>query len=397
MKQIFTILTFAGVLTAGAQTTITSVANGLAASPFTWDCTCIPATNDNVIINHDVSMNSDWLVNGGGSITVNASGSFIEDASYRSILFDGANTAFTNNGTSEFTNFGFTNGAAGINNNVLSLDTGLYVDASSAFDNYGVINDLDSAFNEGMFLNNGQFYNGALWNDGELANNGLVVADSFLNTGAYNAAAGSLEVYDFANTGVASIFGTSYVIVDNDFTNTGKLSIATGRDMSIGNDMFNGDFDNSARISNDGLIEIGNDFNNTDTLRGSGIFCIANQSANSGEVEGTLDICDNTGTGIFDTNIGTIEVTVTDCVSGCNVGVEENISIDASIHPNPVNNVLYIDYDRAERFTVVDISGKIALQTSARSAIDVSELNSGIYFIAITYRDKVKTLKFIKQ
>ncbi len=397
MKQIFTILTFAGVLTASAQTTITSVANGLAASPFTWDCTCIPGTNDHVVINHDVSMNSDWIVNGGGSITVNAGGSFIEDASYRSILFDGTNSTFTNHGISEFTNFGFTNGAVGHNHGALSLDTGLYVDASSTFMNHATLTDLDSTYSEGMLMNEGQFYNGSFWNAGMLTNTGLITADSLLNTGTLNSSAGSIEVYDFANTNVTNISGTCYMIVDNDFSNTGEFMLATGRDVSIGNDMFNGDFDNSAMIQNDGLFEIGNDFTNTDTLRGAGIFCIANQSANSGQVQGTLDICDNTGTGIFDTNIGTIDVTVTDCVSGCNVSVEEDVVINLSIHPNPASNVLYIDYDKAEKFNVIDISGKVVMQTAARSSIDVSELNSGIYFIAITYGDNVKTLKFIKQ
>jgi len=94
--------------------TITSVQNGNASNPFTWDCLCFPSTSSDIIINHDLNMDVDWAVLSGGSITVNASGSLIQDAD-RSILVDGIGSQYINNGTSSFTNVAYTNGASGTN------------------------------------------------------------------------------------------------------------------------------------------------------------------------------------------------------------------------------------------------------------------------------------------
>lgn len=381
-----------------AQQNITSVSNGMATDPFVWDCTCIPLTGDNITINHDIQMNSDWLVNGSGSLTISNSGSLIEDAQHRGILFDGG-VVFTNHGTTEMTNFAFTNGAEAHNYGTLSLDTGLYVDQNSTFMNHGLVKDVDSTLTQGTFMNEGTYSQGDFLNEGMMNNTGYLTADSLLNTGTLNTSMGSLTILDFGNTGVLNVTGSSYIIVNDDFWNSGQLYLAAGRDIRVANDMSNAHQSGIASIDNDGLIEIGNDFSNFDTLRGSGVFCIANNSFNNGEVKETLDICDNTSVSHFDANTGNIEATVTNCVSGCSVGIEEDLlsKDEVSIYPNPATTMLNIDANTNYDMLLVDVMGNIILDQKVDNQLDVSHLKTGVYFIKFTGADFSKTLKFVKR
>ncbi|PHR49586.1 MAG: hypothetical protein COA32_00210 [Fluviicola sp.] len=398
MKTFFILSLILFTFGAYAQQNITSVSNGLATDPFVWDCTCIPLTGDNITINHDIQMNTDWLVNGSGSITVSNSGSLVEDSEHRGILFDGG-VVFTNHGTTVMTNFAFANGAEAHNHGALSLDSGLYVDQNSTFMNHGLVEDIDSTYTQGMFMNEGTYGPGDFLNEGMMTNTGYITADSLLNTGTLNTSAGNLTILDFGNTGTLNVTGSSYIIVTDDFWNSGHLYLAAGRDIRVANDMSNAHQSGTASIDNDGLIEIANDFTNTDTLRGSGVFCIANNSLNTGDVKETLDICDNTSVSHFDANTGNIEPTVTNCTSGCSVGVDENIiaNNEISIYPNPASTVLNIESNDDYQMMVVDVMGNIVLNQKVVEKIDVSHLKTGVYFIRFTGKADTKTMKFIKK
>lgn len=343
-------------------------------------------------------MNSDWLVNGSGSLTVSNTGSLIEDAQHRGILFDGG-VVFTNQGTTEMTNFAFTNGAEAHNYGTLSLDSGLYVDQNSTFMNHGLVKDVDSTLTQGMFMNEGTYSQGDFLNEGMMNNTGYITADSLLNTGTLNTSAGSLTIYDFGNTGVLNVTGSSYIIVNDDFWNSGELYLAAGRDIRVAHDMANSHQSGTASINNDGLIEIGNDFSNTDTLRGSGVFCIANNSLNTGDVKGTLDICDNTSVSHFDANTGNIEATVTNCATGCSVGIGEDLlsEKEISIYPNPASTKLNIEADPNYNMKILDVMGNVVLEQKVQHSIDVSTLKTGVYFMKFIGSDKSKTIKFVKK
>lgn len=68
MKKLLLSLLALYSITASAQT-ITSVQAGNATSPFTWDCTCISTPASNIVIAHNVVMDTDWYHT--GTITVN--------------------------------------------------------------------------------------------------------------------------------------------------------------------------------------------------------------------------------------------------------------------------------------------------------------------------------------
>lgn len=67
----------------------------------------------------------------------------------------------------------------------------------------------------------------------------------------------------------------------------------------------------------------------------------------------------------------------------------ENNSLEYTIYPNPANDVLNIsidnDFATDYRYTVFDIYGRIFIDTNEnKSTLDISELNSGVYFIRIS-------------
>ena len=74
-----------------------------------------------------------------------------------------------------------------------------------------------------------------------------------------------------------------------------------------------------------------------------------------------------------------------------------------AIHPNPVKEVLTItakNQTAIESVQLIDSSGRIVNQTNVSSSettqINVSELNSGVYFVKIQSELGVGTSKFIK-
>ena len=381
-----------------AQQNITSVQDGDATNPLVWDCICIPTPDDNITIEHNIVMNSDWIVNNGGSITINGGASFIQDAQYRTILFDGGGSMFTNYGQTELTNIGFSNGAEGHNHSSLSLDTALWVGPGSMYMNHGLTQNVDSTYIQGMFMNEGTYGQGDFLNEGMMSNTGYITVDSLYNNqGTINSTAGNIITDDFASNGTVNISGSSYMIITNDFLNAGTLNLAAGRDIRIGSDFLNASDADTALVVNDGLIEVGNDFSNIDTIRGSGLFCIAQNSSNAGDVIGTLDICDNTGTSIFDLNTGNVDATVTNCNSGCNVGLEENTEIEISLYPNPVSTKLNIDGIASGQVVITDVMGNEVHNSSFENQIDVSKLKTGVYFTTVFYNNNKQTLKFIKR
>jgi beta-glucanase (GH16 family) len=70
-----------------------------------------------------------------------------------------------------------------------------------------------------------------------------------------------------------------------------------------------------------------------------------------------------------------------------------NLKDAVKVYPNPVKNVLNIEYPTANpKFKLFDVSGKVLLQGNG-SKVDVSKLNSGVYFIQVEDLQSVKIVK----
>ncbi len=385
-----------------AQQIISSITSGNATNPFTWDCTCIPQFSDNIIINHNVLLDSDWIINNGGSVTVGPNGTLIKDAQNRVVLVDGGNSVFNNQGTTELTSMAFLNNSTGENSNTLRISNALYVDTLASFTNSGGMNNLDSTLITGTFINSGSFLEGSLWTAGTFENTGYVKKDSLLNTGILSSSSGAILAFDFATLGELNLTGDAYMIVDNNFYNTRIINIGNGRDIRIGNDFFSGDSTfSTANITNDGLIEVSNNFLNIDTLQGTGTFCIGGVSTNTGRIIGTLDICSNSTSDFFNTNTGQIDPTVTNCQTGCIVATEDVYAInDIKVYPNPFEHQLHIELgnDAIHRVAVYSTLGKCLYekQQGELSVIELSNLPTGTYILKVETDLKVFTRKIVK-
>ncbi|MEX0812779.1 MAG: T9SS type A sorting domain-containing protein [Chitinophagales bacterium] len=86
-----------------------------------------------------------------------------------------------------------------------------------------------------------------------------------------------------------------------------------------------------------------------------------------------------------------------------NVRVEEldefSIRSKIKIHPNPVQDLLYIDVKLAYDFRLVDISGRVYKQGELKAMsniIDLQELPQGIYFLQLLSDKKMQSFKMLK-
>ena len=84
------------------------------------------------------------------------------------------------------------------------------------------------------------------------------------------------------------------------------------------------------------------------------------------------------------------------------VGLNENTNdLKFNVYPNPCDNLLSIDIDLLNQssITISDISGKIIYQQKLnfmQTILDVSSLNSGIYFLELLSDNKKQIKKIIK-
>jgi polyhydroxybutyrate depolymerase len=80
-----------------------------------------------------------------------------------------------------------------------------------------------------------------------------------------------------------------------------------------------------------------------------------------------------------------------------NVGLSENtLSQNIKLFPNPVTEKLFIEGLTEANVKVINLVGEMIIQKNNANSIDVSSLNSGIYFLQITSGNTQSVIKFIK-
>lgn len=238
------------------QQTITSTHNGLASNPLTWDCLCFPTTDDNIVVNHAVTMDIDWAITASGSIKVNAGGSLLQNGLH-ALLVDGAGSEYINLGNSAFNQIAFINGASAQNDGHFSITEALYVGPGSSFDNAGLLDGIDSLMTEGTFSSTGTIYTGNLLNTGTMNSSGPIGADSVGNTGTYSFTAGYLFCNAFGNSGTYTMSGTGFIETAQSWYNSGDFNVGSNNEIISHADFFNGDtIDGTANLQNNGSIEV---------------------------------------------------------------------------------------------------------------------------------------------
>lgn len=373
MKKLFTFSIAFFLISSLIAQTATSVANGNWFSPATWGGT-IPTPGYNVIINHQVTLTSNYGYSS-GSITINPSGSLIQDSSPRALAQNGG--SFSNAGTVTLSKTAFFSGT---------------------LMNSGTLHAVDSLYLAINLNNTGTVTSNNLYNSASLTNNNDIEGVNFFNEGVLQNNAGIV----FTNHYNDSISYNDGVLTFGDYTNAGIFYNNVNGQVQIQNDCTNGDtINHNAHWYNNGRTNVWNNFTNIDTLDGNtgGIFCIGSGfGANLGAILGTFDFCGN-----FYVNSGTISNGVTSCISGtiCWGSVNENKTIpNISIFPNPVKESLTINLSNSniETIKIINVLGKVIYSEKANSnEINISRNNipSGLYFVKVNSKEKSYTAKVI--
>lgn len=397
MKQhVLAAFLLATTFAVNAQTR-TSVANGNATNPLTWDCLCVPLPGNNIIINHAVILDNDFAYTS-GSVTINASGSLTGTTTNRFLGVGGG--SFTNNGTTNIYNLYYSAGTF-VNNGTINVTNGLLVDGSGNLQNFNDLNVDDSLLiNSGATLTNpASTYATYLLSAGTIQNTGSLHSDDFYNNGTVN-----------NHTGMG--IGTLRLFTNGNFTNGGLVQVQydfynsenfiNNNHLVVNNNLYNGDsIAGTAVLTNNGTASIGNDLYNSETMNGNGSYCVAQGSSNSGDVSGTLFFCDNTGSD-FDFNIGTIGSGVTYCSGSCNVGVANENELTGNIYPNPVSQYVNIELNASGNYDMVVVNsvGENVLHknfTGNRTSIDMQAMAPGVYLYRITKQGQQVSGTLVKQ
>ncbi len=333
MKKLLLFLSLSPMLLL-AQQTKTTITNGDFYNPLTWDCFCVPASGDSLIINHTLGLNTDIYYTA-GRITINPSGSLTQGGVDRDVWIDGAGSL--------------------VNHGLFSVDN-LLQSQWCYIENTGDFVGLDSMLTQGIVNNSGtiEVYDFLIDQTGNFGNYGLLSITHNMNN------QGFLENY-------------ADIDILNDFSNCNTQSMV-------------------AEITNYGIICISNDFLNCDSdlINGSGHIYIGNQGGNLGTLDGTLTF--HTPSGVI-SNVGTIGSGVTVTTGACNLGVGENAEANIEVYPNPATESIRVSITDGN-YSIIGVNGKILMQGALDgSLIDVSELADGIYYLHV---NDMSTVKFIK-
>lgn len=111
-----------------------------------------------------------------------------------------------------------------------------------------------------------------------------------------------------------------------------------------------------------------------------------------------------TSTNVFDINAGgqvfQDTVIVYEAQDRSTLSLDNAIAVnDLKLYPNPVDTILNIDVAQnnvINAITIMDLNGRIVINSKQDSSIDVTNLQSGLYIINIDSANGVVTKKFIK-
>ncbi|MCC7302706.1 MAG: hypothetical protein IT233_08690 [Bacteroidia bacterium] len=387
MRVLFSFLMI--ISCTGVAQTATSIAAGNWTNPMIWSCTCVPTPGYTVVINHAVTLNTDFLLNS-GSITVNSSGSLLDDVTGRNILMNGG--SLTNNGTVDvkyiwtqtgtFSNTG-TFSARSMLNNI-------------NFTNTGIIQNVDSLYTTGTINNNGSFLNiDSITNatTGSFNNNGTAVFNQFTNNGTFSNA-NNLTFTDITNNGL--LMNSDTMIALNSGWNQGSLVLISPSYFLVNNSFLNRNLLNgSAVIANEGRMNVLDSWYNFDTIKGvAGSFIVADTSYNSGRMNQTFDFCDLTppmAPPYVDINLGVISSQITWCQ---NTSVAEHEGMGLSLSPNPAGEFVFLSEESGYR--IFDMSGRLLLIGYGKT-ITLRDLPSGLFIIETDQNSNIQRHRVLHQ
>lgn len=386
MKKSLLSLLFISLFGASFSQTAASIANGQWTNPLTWNCTCVPVNGYSVTISNSVTLNTSLLMTAGG-ITINNTGSLIQDASLnRDIWINGG--YFNNSGKANFRYFLISTGSI-TNPGSFTVSA---LTHSVSFNNTGSIT-MDSMVIAGSFTNavNARLIGDSMTNTSPVLNNGKIVIQWVTNKSTIrnNNYQGG---YAFTNMGTYDNYDS--LMLNYSIWNQTVFNNKAGANLNLTRNFYNTKpVAKTAVFNNDGNVKVLDSWYNTDTVKGTatGYFSVQDTSANSGYMKGSFKFCDWTPPAFspyVDLNSGSISVNITYCGG---VGIKENTLNQFSIYPNPTNGKLFLKPSSSNaddlKVSIEDVNGKLVFENVITPSSEISEINleqvSGIYFVKI--------------
>ncbi|PLW93695.1 MAG: hypothetical protein C0592_05250 [Marinilabiliales bacterium] len=393
MKKLISVFLLAFLAVSVFSQTATSVTNGSFLMPTTWDCMCIPTDGYIITINHDVTLDSDYMMSS-GSITISSGASLVESGTGHGILFTGT-AALNVQGTFTFSKLAMYGGTIANTGTMNGLDS-LYLGVD--FSNDGFVDAVEVS-SSGNFFNNDTLFAVDYLSYMPFNNNHYAeIENFFINIGASNN--GDLHLGDCYNNG--HLWNQKLMIVSNDFTNAGRLDNDTLGAITIMQNCTNGDtVNNDARWTNNGAVTVYMNFQNLDSLLGDGTFCIGLNTANYGYMNGTYEFCDNSNPGTLNLNSGYIGSGITYCSTPCLSSIAETDLQPVLVFPNPASDYIHIvSVDMITDWALFDISGRVVMDCREYSddfGIDISDLHAGLYYLRLETEDNSFMKSIIKE
>lgn len=350
MKTLLTLLLLVSALYSHA-TIKETISNGSWFNPSIWSPAGVPLMEDTVVINHAITVTGNYVDFGASWLIVNQTGNITGD------------TTFALHGNLKL--YG-------------QVDMSIFA-----------VGDGDSTLIYGTVLGR-KYIPGNPHNfnmSGTISSDSLILGDLFENYALINVqtliVGGPLMINRTGgaiNTSIMAVFG-------------GVITNETGAIMNHTSLL------TSENIINNGDISCIDWTHSQGTASGNtGKFCISNCFINLSDIQGTLDVCDSSPGGFCDMNLGTIAGTVSSCVlSPCStaIGLQEELTNDAFIYPNPVKEILYAQATIVEPIKLYGAQGNLLWSMEGQTAytIPMSSYASGIYYVCIGE----KTLRVIKE
>ena len=379
----------------------TSVGDGNWSTYTNWSPVGMPQPGDNVIINTNIIIDDQYTSQGywsvsAGSITINAGASLVAGTNVIGLAIQN-NGVIINNGTLSINQMAITDGTL-TNNSTCNFYSLIY--NLDSLKNYGTIQEVDSFFTSGVFIN----YSNATTESDSIQNEGVITNDGSISV---------IEMYNdnlFTNNGAFSFnrYYNNDIFINNgtvnstyDAMNAGHWTNNNGSTVSLAHSFTNADTLNSpsAVLIVNGSFSIGHNFCNTDTITGSalGLITVQDSSHNAGVMEGYFEFCDNTTitttAPFIDLNSGIIASTITYCQQ---TNITEAVTFsNIRIYPNPAKNTVFIESENSlNNVKIINNIGQVLISTNTNS-IDVSTIKSGIYIVIIETENTIIKRKLI--
>ncbi len=258
--------------------------------------------------------------------------------------------------------------------------------------------------------------------------NSMILGDFGAPIETYDVSTGTRNALftDFCTAAKKDPNGNYFAVQNTDYFSVGSVTIYNGTGTAMGT----ADTD----ISGSALSLVTNNFPTAvnDTIINpvfSGVFLTINAMANDYDVDGEpfqiTEIITQPTYGIatvgavqisyeattVDVPADTFSYMITDIWGDSSIatvyldfitGVEEINLFSTSIYPNPANNVVNISAENGtiENIQIIDLSGRTVIVTNSSTMneiINVSELNTGVYFVKVSINGNVETHRLIIQ